>query len=282
MKRLEGKVAVVTGAGSGIGRALAVQLADRGCRLAIADVDTAGLEETHALVSSVAAACSQHVVDVSEYSAVRQFAAAVIERHGGAELLINNAGVTLVGSAQQVSIEDYAWIMDVNFWGVVHGTKAFLPHLRTADEAHIVNISSVLGLVSMPLQTAYSASKFAVRGFTEALKMELAGSRVGVSCVHPGGVRTRITRNARIVGDELDVTREQFDADFDRAAVTTPDAAAAAIIRGVEKAKRRVLIGPDARIMDLASRLFPGSYERFLGLEKEARRRAKARAEADA
>lgn len=279
MKDFSGKVAVVTGAGSGIGRALAVQLAKRGCRLSIADVNSEGLEETRALVTAEGSGCSAHIVDVAKREAVEAYAADVFREHGAVHLLVNNAGVTLVDQAERVSYEDFDWIMNINFWGVVYGTKSFLPFLWQADEAHIVNVSSLFGLVAIPLQSAYNASKFAVRGFTEALKMELAGSSISVSCVHPGGIKTSIGKHSRVREDSISVSKEQLIADFDKAAMTTPERAAAIIIRGIEKKRRRILIGLDARLVDWVGRLFPGSYERIFRLEKKARLRNRARVE---
>jgi len=278
MKKFSGKVAVITGAGSGIGRALAVQLAERGCVLTVADISADGLQETRKLVEAAGAVCSTHIVDVADRATVEEFAAAVVDEHGAVHLLVNNAGVTLVDWAEHVSYDDLEWIMNINFWGVVFGTKSFLPYMRQVDEAHIVNISSLFGLVAMPLQSAYNASKFAVRGFTEALKMELAGSHIGVSCVHPGGIKTGIGRNSRVSEEALSVPKEELIAEFEKAARTTPEKAAAVIIRGIEKNKRRVLIGGDARFVDLVARFFPGSYEKILGIEKKVLAAAKEKA----
>ena len=280
MKHFENKLAVITGAASGIGRELAVQLAARGADLALADIDEAGLRETAAMVDGLD--CTTHVVDVADRAAIESFAADVVRHHGRVNLLINNAGVTLVSTAEGVDYDNFEWIMDVNFWGVVYGTKAFLPHLRRADEAHIVNVSSLFGLMSMPLQSTYNATKFAVRGFTEALKMELAGSSVGVSSVHPGGVKTAIAKNARIGDDVAFVTREKLVKNFDSKAMTTSEQAAATIIRGIEKDRRRILVGRDARWLDRVVRWLPGRYERLLGLEKDIRRRAARSAPASA
>lgn len=268
MKNFSGKVAVITGAGSGIGRALAVQLAERGCIVAVSDINQEGLEGTRKLLEAAGAVCSTHVVDVADRASVEDFAADVVREHGAAHLLINNAGVTLVDRAEHVKYEDFEWILNINFWGVVHGTKSFLPYMRQVDEAHIVNVSSLFGLVAMPLQTSYNASKFAVRGFTEGLKMELAGSAIGVSCVHPGGIKTSIGKNSRVGDDALSGSKEQLVADFEKAARTTPEKAASVIIRGIEKKKRRILIGGDAKFVDFVARLFPGSYEKILGIEK--------------
>ena len=279
MRRLRDKVAAITGAGSGIGRALAVQLAQRGCVLAISDVDSDGLDETKAMVTATGAACSTHIVDVADREAVEAFAAAVVKEHGAVHLVVNNAGVTLVERAEDLNYDDFDWIMNINFWGVVYGTKAFLPHLLQADEGHIVNISSLFGLVAMPLQSAYNASKFAVRGFTEALKIELTGTSVGVSCVHPGGIKTSIGENSRIGVDAISVPRDELIAEFEKAARTSPQQAAAVIIRGIEKNQRRVLVGRDAKFVDLVARLFPGSYEKILGMEKRVRQSTKQRAQ---
>jgi short-subunit dehydrogenase len=274
MKLRPGKVAAITGAGSGIGRALAVNLAGRGCNLALADVNADGLEETKALAVAAGVACSTHVVDVADRAAVDAFAEAVLREHGAVHLVINNAGVTLVERVEQLTSRDFEWIMNINFWGVVHGTKAFLPYLVKADEGHIVNVSSLFGLVAMPLQSAYNASKFAVRGFTEALKIELAATSIGVSCVHPGGIKTSIGANSRVGEDAISINKEELVAEFERAARTSPEQAAAVIIRGIEKNKRRILVGLDAKIVDFIARLFPASYEKILGMEKRVRFRA--------
>jgi butyryl-CoA dehydrogenase len=281
MKISAGHVAAITGAGSGIGRALAIQLAGRGCKIAAADINAEQLLETAALVKAAGAACSTHVFDVADRDAVEGFAADVVKEHGGVNLVINNAGVTLIDSADKVSYSDFEWIMNINFWGVVYGSKAFLPYLREAETAHIVNVSSLFGMMSAPLQSAYNASKFAVRGFTEALKMELAGSPIGVSCVHPGGIKTSITANSRISEEALTVSKEQVFADFDKLAINTAERAAEVIIRGVKKNKRRILIGRDAKIMDWIVRHFPNSYEKLLGLEKDVRRLYKERTDSN-
>ena len=197
--KLRGRVAVVTGAGGGIGRGIALALARRGCHLALADIDAAGLAATAAEAEAEAAGVrpSRHVVDVADRAAVAALPALVREAHGRVDVLVNNAGVALGGSFEQVSETDFDWLMAINFEAVVRMTRAFLPLLHGSDDARIVNVSSVYGLVSPPGQSAYSASKFAVRGFSNALRHELEGTRVGVTVVHPGGVATAIARSAR-------------------------------------------------------------------------------------
>lgn len=277
MKALRDKVAVVTGAASGIGRALSVQLAEQGCHLAIADIDKDGLEETAALVRAKDRTCSSHIVDVGSREAVESFADDVVAEHGAVHLLINNAGVTLIERAEMIEYHDFEWIMQINFWGVVYGSKAFLPVMKQQSEAHIVNVSSLFGLMALPLQSAYNASKFAVRGFTEALKMELSATSVGVSCVHPGGIKTSITKNSRVGEDALEGSKEQLHDDFQNKALTTPEKAAAKIIKGVMKKKRRILIGPDAKVGDWIVRHFPATYERIMMIEKQVQVRVAKR-----
>lgn len=272
MKNLAGRVAVVTGAASGIGRALCVELANSGCHLAMSDIDEAGLLETKRQIEAHRVPCSTHVVDVADRAALLQFASEVERQHGRANILINNAGVTVVDPAENISYDDFEWLMNINFWGVVYGCKAFLPMLKQEDEAHIVNISSLFGLMGLPLQSAYNASKFAVRGFSEALKMELSASSVGVSCVHPGGVKTEIAASARFGSEAPPGSREKLVKTFDRKARMTSEAAARKIVRGIRRNKRRIIVGADATIADWVVRLFPGTYERILGLEKLARR----------
>jgi NAD(P)-dependent dehydrogenase (short-subunit alcohol dehydrogenase family) len=262
-------VAVVTGAASGIGRALALRLAREGASLAIADVNKTGLDETAQQVSNSGVKVTAHLVDVSDRERVAAFAQEVLQSHGRAGLLVNNAGAALLGTAEELSISDIEWLMGVNFWGVVYGVKYFLPILRQQPSAHIVNISSIFGIIGFPGQSAYCASKFAVRGFTETLRHELAESNVRVSCVHPGGIKTNIARNAR-VGAGADQSRSQTAiADFDKLSPTTPEAAADRIVRGVLRDEARILIGGDARIMDRIQRLFPQSYWKLIGRRVE-------------
>jgi NAD(P)-dependent dehydrogenase (short-subunit alcohol dehydrogenase family) len=257
---------VVTGAGSGIGRALAQQLVASGFGVALADVNEAGLHETTASLKSPRAAVSTHIVDVANEEAVRAFAEDVAGRHGRVTLLINNAGVALLGYFEEISLDDFRWLMDINFWGVVYGVRYFLPILKKQPRAHIVNISSVFGMVAPVGQSAYSASKFAVRGFTEALRheLEMEGSCVGVSCVHPGGIRTAIARSARLGANTPADCREEAAARFDRLTPTTPDQAAERILQGVERREPRILIGRDARQIDIVQRLKPATYWKTL------------------
>jgi NAD(P)-dependent dehydrogenase (short-subunit alcohol dehydrogenase family) len=264
MPFLRDGVAVVTGAGSGIGRALARQLAMAGSALAIADIDEAGLQQTAASLSEKGVKLTTHVVDVSDESAMQSFAQEVAARHGRVTLLINNAGVALLGWFEEISLDDLRWLMGVNFWGVVYGVKYFLPLLKKEQRAHIVNISSVFGIVAPAGQSAYSASKFAVRGFTEALRHELDGTSVFVSCVHPGGIRTPIARRARLGANTPPASRDEAVTRFDRLTPTMPDAAAARILQGVERRELRILIGRDARQADILQRLRPGTYWRTL------------------
>jgi NAD(P)-dependent dehydrogenase (short-subunit alcohol dehydrogenase family) len=256
-------VAVVTGAGSGIGRALAQQLAAAGSALAIADVDEAGLAETAASLRGNAE-ISTHVLDVSDEAAVRAFAEDVVARHRRVTLLMNNAGVALLGQFEEISLDDFRWLMNINFWGVVYGVTYFLPLLKRQPRAHIVNVSSVFGLVAPVGQSAYSASKFAVRGFTEVLRHELQGSNVSVSCVHPGGIRTAIARRARLGANAPAGSREEAVARFDRLTPNSADEAAARILQGVERREPRILIGRDARQIDVLQRLRPATYWKTL------------------
>lgn len=260
MAFLNGGVAVVTGAGSGIGRALAQRLAEAGSSLALGDIDEQGLLETAASLPGKAAGVSMHVLDVSDEAGVRAFAEDVRSRHGRVTLLINNAGVALHGTFEEISLDDLRWLMGINFWGTVYGVKYFLPILKQQKRAQIVNISSVFGLVAPAGQSAYSASKFAVRGFTEALRHELEDTPVFVSCVHPGGIRTRIALLARLGANTPPESKKEAVSRFERLAKTSPEAAAERILKGVERREPRILIGFDALQIDVVQRLRPASY----------------------
>jgi short-subunit dehydrogenase len=264
---LEGRVAVITGAGSGIGRATALCLARRGCHLALADLDETGLRQTQTQLQAQAAAgarVSSHRLDVASREAVAALPAAVLQVHGRVDLLVNNAGVALAGNFDVVSEADFEWLMEINFYGVVRMTRAFLPALRASDDACIVNISSAFGLISPPGQCAYSASKFAVRGFSNALRHELAGTRVGVSVVHPGGVATAIVRNARVAQGVPADERQRGLVLAEKVLRMPAEKAAEVIVRGVEKRRARILVGKDALIISLLERLAPVSYWRVL------------------
>src|SRR3954466_2370136 len=264
MTAIPGAAAAVTGAASGIGRALAFELAARGCDLALADRDEAGLQAVAAEIAKTQARkVTVHRLDVGEPGEIAAFTQASVAAHPGLNIVINNAGVALLGQFSEVDQAQMDWLMHINFWGVVHSCRAFLPHLSRQREAHIVNLSSIFGIVAPPGQTTYSAAKFAVRGFSESLRHELqmAASPVRLSVVHPGGVSTNIVRNSRAgVGVTDNARRVQSIERFDAMARTTPAAAALRIIEGIEKNAPRILIGNDARFMDLLQRFRPGTY----------------------
>ena len=270
MTAIKGAAAAVTGAASGIGRALALELAARGCDLALADRDEAGLQTVAAEIGKAGAGQRKvtiHRVDVSEPAEITGFAQAAVAAHPGLNIVINNAGVALMGSFDEIDQAQMDWLMNINFWGVVHATRAFLPQLSRQREAHIVNLSSVFGIVAPPGQTAYAAAKFAVRGFSESLRHELqvAESPVKLSVVHPGGVATNIARNARSgTGVTDNARRTEAIERFDAVARTTPAAAAQRIIAGIEANQPRILIGGDARLLDLVQRLRPATYWKWL------------------
>lgn len=264
MTVIRGSAAAVTGAASGIGRALALELALRGCDLALADRDEAGLQAAAAEITKASQRnVTVHRLDVSEPDQITEFAQAAGAAHPALNIVVNNAGVALLGQFGEIEQAQMEWLFDINFWGVVHGTRAFLPHLARQREAHIVNISSIFGIVAPPGQSAYCAAKFAVRGFSESLRHELAvaNSPVRLSVVHPGGVATNIARNSRTGAGVTDNARRvQSIERFDALAKTTPTAAALRIIAGIEKNQPRILIGNDARFMDLLQRFRPGTY----------------------
>lgn len=255
MRNLKDAVVVITGAGSGIGRALARNFAARGAQLALADVNAAGLKETFGQLG--AAKARSYIVDVADPVAMEAFARNVRQDFGRVSILINNAGVALFGTFEELSLAEFDWLFRINFFGVIHGCKFFLPLLRQEKEARIVNLSSVFGLISPPGQTAYGASKYAVRGFSESLREELRGSPVNLTCVHPAGISTNIAMNARAGAASNAQEQVQARELFNRVAVITPEEAAETIIRAIIKGKDRVLIGSDAYRMDRMARLFP-------------------------
>lgn len=266
MKDFKNKVAAITGAASGMGRTLALNLAQRGCHLALSDVNEVGLAETASMASKFGVKVTTTRLDVSSREAMFAWADQVVADHGRVNLIFNNAGVALAAHVETVKPQDFEWIMGINFWGVVWGTQAFLPHLRKAGDGHIINTSSLFGLLSVPLNGTYNASKFAVRGFTEALRQELDMARCGVSatCVHPGGIRTNIAKTARIDGgtakkiSNMDEAMAKFDKMLN---ATSAESAAQQIIRAVEKNQRRVLVGMDAKFMDKLVRLLGSWYQ---------------------
>ena len=268
MKNFSGKVAAITGAGSGIGQATAIALAEKGCHLSLSDVNDKGLAQTLEKLRPYPVKVTVHHVDVGDRAAVYQYAEDSVKEHGKVNLIINNAGVGLGETVEAMSYENFEWLMNINFWGVVYGTKAFLPHLKQSGDGHVVNISSIFGIIGVPTQAAYNAAKFAVKGFTESLREELdiEGGCVSATCIHPGGVKTNIARNSRM-GEmgSMSIGGQDEVADlFDRIAMSTPEQAANAILRGVQKNQRRVLIGADAVLMDATQRLMPTAYQRVL------------------
>lgn len=263
---LRGGVAIVTSAASGIGAALAGELAARGCALALADLDGTRLAQVAAAARATGVDATEHVLDVADAAAVAALPQAVLQAHGRVTVLVNNAGVALGGRFDQLSLADIEWLMKVNFWGTLRMTHAFLPALARERAAQVVNLSSVFGLAGPPGQTAYAASKFAVRGFSESLRHELdeAGSPVGVTVVHPGGVRTAIATSARLpAGATLDQVGREHAA-WERLLVLTPQAAARRIVQGIRRREPRVLVGEDAVKTALVLRLFPVGYWKLM------------------
>ena len=263
MVTYKNKICVITGAASGIGRALAVSLAESGAQLALSDINSEGLSETVSLVGGANRVMSD-VFDMADAQAIAAYADRVETTLGKADYVFNVAGLTRVGNFLDTPLESMEKVMNVNYWGVVRMTKAFMEQIL-AKKGTLVNISSVFGLIGYAGQTHYCASKFAVRGFTETLAQELKGTGVGICCVHPGGVATNVARNAEV--DKMpvgDATREELDANFDKMAITSPEKAAKVILKGAAKKKRRILIGGDARFISIVSRLFPVSYTKLL------------------
>ncbi|EJZ08195.1 SDR family NAD(P)-dependent oxidoreductase [Mycolicibacterium vaccae] len=261
MQGFAGKVAVVTGAGSGIGQALAIELGRSGAHVAISDVDTEGLAVTEERLKAIGARVKADRLDVTEREAFQLYADSVAEHFGKVNQIYNNAGIAFTGDIEITQFKDMERVMDVDYWGVVNGTKAFLPHLIASGDGHVVNVSSVFGLFSVPGQAAYNAAKFAVRGFTEALRQEmgLAGHPVKVSCVHPGGIKTAIARNAS-AAEGLDA--EELAKTFDKKlASTTPEKAAKIILDGVRKNKARILVGNDAKMFEIVIRAVGAGYQ---------------------
>ncbi len=264
LMRFRDRHALITGAGSGIGAATARALARRGCNLVLADINETGLEATRVAIGDELGnrrpLVTTHRLDVGNADAIAGFPEVVARTHGKLDILMNNAGVTTGGTFEQVTEQDFEWLININFWGVVRMTRAFLPMLHESDDARLVNVSSLYGLIAPPGQTAYSAAKFAVRGFSNALAQELAGTRIGVTVVHPGGVRTAIATSARVPAgaEPADIAREQKR--YERLLRLAPETAADIILGAVERRKNRVLVGSDAKVVSVIERLFPVSY----------------------
>lgn len=263
MRSFSGRTAVVTGAGSGIGRALATELARRGARVAASDVDAAGVDATVAAVTERGGTARAWHVDVTDGDAVDAHAAEVVDAFGGVDLVVNNAGVALAARATEQTASQVTTVVDVDLLGVVHGTQAFLPHLLASGDGHLVNVSSLFGLVAMPYNSAYNAAKFGVRGYTESIAIELAAARapVSVTCVHPGGVRTCIASNAEVVAGN-----EGLAAGFERVLRMSPERAAAIILRGVRRGRRRQLVGADAWVLHAAQTVLGARWVDVMGL----------------
>ena len=270
MDYFKGKRAVITGASSGMGRALAQQLNGAGCAVWLADINADGLTAVAAQLDEQRAQVHTRVMDVADKDAMFAWAAEIGEQAESVDLVVNNAGVALMAQVKEMSFEDFEWLMGINFWGVVYGSQAFLPLLEKSPRGHLVNISSVFGMIAVPTQSAYNAAKFAVRGYTEALRQELdlENSTVKVCCVHPGGIATNIARSAR--NADPSVTADEMASNFERFAKTSPEEAARQILRAAAKGQRRLLIGRDARMIGLITRLFPESYFRFFRSETSA------------
>lgn len=265
MKSLTNKVVALTGASSGIGRALAQQLAEQGCQLALADVNEQGLQETVATLPKPTQVTT-HIVDVSNKEQVYQWAEDVVQAHGGVDVIINNAGVASQGMIEDLNYDDFNWVFDIVFYGVLYGTKAFLPYLRQRPEGHVVNISSVNGFFPFPSNGPYNCAKHAVKALNQTLIQELRGSNIHITSVHPGGIKTNIVRNSRVVKPlSANLSKEQAAARFDKIAGTTAEKAASIIINGILKNKQRLLVGKDAYVLDLLTRTFPQSFSNLVG-----------------
>lgn len=267
--QLANKTALITGAGSGIGRGITQALAKRKCNVIITDINEAGLIETQTIVEPSNVIITRHILDVSDRESIHQIQETVAEEHGQIDLLFNNAGVALGGTFEEVSEADFNWLFTINFHGVVMMTRAFFPLLKQSNDARIINISSIFGIVAPPGQVAYASAKFAVRGFSEALRHELAGTKIGVSVVHPGGINTQIADNARHA--QTNLTQEEIKQqteNFKKSLVMPPEQAGEIIVEGIIKRRDRILVGNDAKLLAFITRLFPTHYwkhiERFI------------------
>lgn len=263
MRKLQGKLAVITGAGSGIGRATALELADKGCELALVDVNKEGLAETAGMVEGKGRKASTHIADVADRTRMEALADEVVAEHGRVDIVINNAGVSVTAPFEEHSLEDFEWIVGINFWGVVYGCKFFLPHLKRAGEGHIVNISSLFGIIGLPTQSSYAATKFAVRGFSESLRAELAEHNIGVTSVHPGGIRTNIVKSSRW-SNSVGADRHAQALKFFETWTMPAEECARQIVRGIEKNAPRLLITRETQVLDGLKRLFPNLTNRLV------------------
>jgi len=264
MKEFRDKVAVITGAASGIGRATAVALAAKGCHLAITDIHEEPLRETGRMIQEIGRKVSEHLVDAASREQMAALPDAVLAAHGAVHIVVNNAGVTVAAPFEHQSLEDFDWLLGINLWGVIYGCKFFLPHLRRAGEAHIVNISSIFGIYGPPNQSSYAVAKFAVRGLSESLRTELEPFGIGVTSIHPGAIKTNIVRDSRWDADSTAVPPRQQALDFFEKYGVGPEVVAAAIVRGIERNAMRVLVPGQARALDILKRLFPVGANRIL------------------
>lgn len=268
MKNFQNKVAAITGAGSGIGQQLAVLLAKEGCHLSLSDVNETGLLQTFELIKNLDVRVTIKKLDVSSLDAIQVWADETIKDHGFVNMIFNNAGVALASTVEGATYEELEWIMNINFWGVVYGTKTFLPLIKQTGDGHIINISSLFGLTAQPTQSAYNATKFAVRGFTESLRQELDMEKCGVSalCVHPGGIKTNIANSAKMSDSvrSLGINPDKSAKSFNKLLRCPPEDAARQILQAVKKDKRRLLIGNDAKALDLLQRLLPTGYQKVI------------------
>lgn len=261
MKDFKNKICVVTGAGSGIGAACAQALAAEGAHVVMTDIRSDMLETVHKKIVEAGGRGETHIVDVSDRDAMFALADKVDKAHGGADLILNNAGVAHSATVAEMTMDNFNWIMDIDFWGVVYGTQAFLPHFLKRGSGHVANVSSIFGLIGVPTQSAYNAAKYGVLGFSEALRHEMVEHNVGVTVIHPGGINTNIVRHARMSqGPNAEAEHEQAIIKFQELTMTQPDKAAQIILKAIRKNKARVLVGPDAVFVDFIRRLAPVKY----------------------